>query len=183
MAAEDALMRRVDSLIGSGHMGREKAVEVEDAFPEARARILGRLRLSSQAGDWRRFEPQAGVAVHLHPEGLAAILAPVLAPRAQGVNSEDLVDMLGELRAPEGVEPISSLVRERKDTDGPFYALCIKGVQALAGIGTPEALRFLGDIARTAPGKWPDPLRWHAAQELGIEDELGFDEDAMLGGA
>lgn len=26
------------------------------------------------------------------------------------------------------------------------------------------------------------PLRWHAAEELGIEDELGFDEDEMLGG-
>ncbi|MEW2567518.1 hypothetical protein [Streptomyces sp. NPDC047070] len=67
--------------------------------------------------------------------------------------------------------------------DGPFYALSIKGVQALAGIGTPEALRFLEGIARSAQGEWPDPLRWHAAEELGIEDELGFDEDAMVGGA
>lgn len=52
----------------------------------------------------------------------------------------------------------------------------------LAEIGTPDALRLLRGIATSAPGEWPDPLRWHAAEELGIEDELGFDEDAMLGG-
>ncbi|MFG2347219.1 hypothetical protein [Streptomyces phaeochromogenes] len=182
-AAEDALMERVDSLIGQGYVGREKSVEVADAFPEVRARILDWLRLAFESGDWRRFERQAGVAVHLHPEGLGSTLAPVLASRAQGMNSEDLIDMLGELRAPEGVEPISSLVRERKDSDGLFFALCIKGLQSLAEIGTPGALQFLRVVARSASGEWPDPLRWHAAEELGIEDELGFDEDLMLGGA
>lgn len=35
----------------------------------------------------------------------------------------------------------------------------------------------------TVPGAWPDSLRRHAAEELGIEDELGFDEDDMFGGA
>jgi len=27
----------------------------------------------------------------------------------------------------------------------------------------------------------PDPLRWHAAEQLGIEGESGFEEDEMLG--
>ncbi len=34
----------------------------------------------------------------------------------------------------------------------------------------------------TVPGG-PDSLRRHAAGELGIEDELGFDEDDTFGGA
>jgi hypothetical protein len=27
---------------------------------------------------------------------------------------------------------------------------------------------------------WPNPIRWHAAVALRVEDELGFDEDLML---
>jgi hypothetical protein len=98
------------------------------------------------------------------------------------VNREDLVDMLGELRAPEGVDAISALIRERKRSDGPFFPLCVKGVQSLGEIGTPDALALLRGIAMSTPDEWPDPLRWHAAEQLGIEDELGFDEDEMLGG-
>ncbi|WP_053743392.1 HEAT repeat domain-containing protein [Streptomyces sp. NRRL WC-3618] len=70
----------------------------------------------------------------------------------------------------------------RKDSDGPLYALCVKAIQSLGEIGTPEANRFLKGIATSEPSVWPAPLRWHAAEELGIEDELGFDEDEMLGG-
>lgn len=152
------------------------------AVPESRTRILDWLRNLSGDGDWRRFERLAGVAVHLHPEGLAPILVSVLASGEPGVNAEDLVDMLGELRASEAVEAISSLVRGRKDSDGPTYALCVKGIESLGEIGTPEANRFLKDIATSEPSAWPARLRWHAAEQLGIEDELGFDEDEVLGG-
>ncbi len=181
--ADDALMERADGIVaGRGYVGRERAAEVAVAVPEARTRILVWLRNLSDGGDWRRFERLAGVAVHLHPDGLAPIMASVLASGVPGVNVEDLVDMLGELRAPEAVEAIFSLVQGRKGVDGPLYALCVKGIQSLGEIGTPEANRFLKDIATSEPSAWPAPLRWHAAEELGIEDELGFDEDEMLGG-
>ncbi|MFD3626595.1 hypothetical protein [Streptomyces sp. NPDC058698] len=179
-----ALLERADSLIaGRGYVGRECAEGVATEIPEVRTRVLGWLRTVSEAKDWRRFERLAGVAVHLRPDGLAPLLTSVLVSRPSGVNTEDLVDMLGELRAPEGVEPISSLVQERKDTDGPFFSFCAKGIQALGEIGGAEAERFLRSVAVSEPGAWPNPLRWHAAEELGIEDELGFDEDDMLGGA
>ncbi|WP_329275863.1 hypothetical protein [Streptomyces sp. NBC_01451] len=181
--ADDVLTQRADSIIvGRGYVGRERAVEVAEAVPESRTRILDWLRKLSADGDWRRLERLAGVAVHLHPDGLAPILVSALISGTPGVNVEDLVDMLGELRAPEAVEAISSLVQGRKDSDGPLYALCVKGIQSLAEIGTPEANRFLKGIATSEPSAWPAPLRWHAAEELGIEDELGFDEDEMLGG-
>ncbi|MFF3408325.1 HEAT repeat domain-containing protein [Streptomyces sp. NPDC002742] len=169
-------------IAGRGHIGRERAEEWAAAVPGSRTRILDWLRLASDSGDWRRFERLAGVAVHLRPEGLAPILAAVLASGARGVNAEDLVDMLGELRAPEAVDVIGALVRERKGSDGPFFPLCVKGVQSLGEIGTPEALALLRGIATSTPEEWPGPLRWHAAEQLGIEDELGFDEDMMLGG-
>ncbi|MER5470451.1 HEAT repeat domain-containing protein [Streptomyces sp. NPDC002685] len=176
--------RYTDGLLiaGQGYVGRERAAEWAAAVPESRTRILDWLRCASDSGDWRRFERLAGAAVHLRPEGLAPTLAAVLASGAQGVNAEDLVDMLGELRAPEAVDAISALVRERKGSDGPFFPLCVKGVQSLGEIGTPDALVFLRGIATSAPDEWPDPLRWHAAEQLGIEEELGFDEDEMLGG-
>lgn len=180
----DTAMERADALLaGRGYVGRQQAEEVVVAVPEARTQILDWLRSLADTGDWRRFERLAGVAVHLHPDGLGPVLASVLATRAPGINTEDVVDMLGEVRAPEGVEPISSLVWDRKDADGPFYAFCIKAIQALGEIGGPEAEQFLRGIATDEAGVWPNPLRWHAAEELGIEEELGFDEDDMLGGA
>lgn len=178
---DEGLMERADGIVvGRGYVGRERAAEVAVAVPEARTRILDWLRDLSDDGGWRRFERLAGVAVHLHPDGLAPILTSVLASRVRGVNAEDLLDMLGELQAPEAVAAVSSLVQERKDSDGPLYALCIKGIQSLGEIGTPEANQFLKGIATSEPSAWPAPLKWHAAEELGIEDELGFDEDEML---
>ncbi|WP_145969027.1 HEAT repeat domain-containing protein [Streptomyces hyaluromycini] len=181
--ADRALLERVDSLVTGGYVGAERAEESAVAVPAARQRVLDWLRITSAEGDWRRFERLAVLALHVHPEGLGPILATVLATRPAGVNTEDLVDLLGELRAPEGVEPVATLVRERKSTDGPYFAFCVKALQALGEIGTPEAVRFLRGIATGDPAAWPDPLRWHAAEELGIEDELGFDEDRMLGGS
>lgn len=175
-------MDRVDALVlGQGYVDEVKAAEVAVEVPESPSRILDWLRIARDSRDWRRLERLAAVALHLHPDGLGPILAAVVASRAPGVNMEDLVDMLGELRAVEAVQPIGALLRERKDVDGPFYSFCVKGIQALGEIGTPEAHELLRGIAVGEPQEWPAPLRWHAAEELGIEDELGFNEDQMLG--
>ncbi|MFG2961232.1 hypothetical protein ACGF5O_46880 [Streptomyces sp. NPDC048291] len=182
-AADRALLEQVDSLVTGGYVGARRAEEIAVAVPAARQRVLDWLRIASAEGNWRRFERLAALALHLHPEGLGPILAAVLVSRPAGVNAEDVVDLLGELRAPEGVEPVAALVRERKSTDGPYFTFCVKALQTLGEIGTPEAVGFLRGIAAGDPAAWPDPLRWHAAEELGIEDELGFDEDRMLGGS
>lgn len=62
--------------------------------------------------------------------------------------------------------------------DAPAYWLCQKVVSALGEIGTPDAFER---IRQMTDQSWPDVVRWHAAVELGIEDELGFDEGRMLG--
>ncbi|WP_046734623.1 HEAT repeat domain-containing protein [Streptomyces humi] len=174
-------LERADSLVTGGYISTRRAEETAAAVPAARQRVLDWLRITSAEGDWRRFERLAALALHLHPEGLGPILAAVLVSRPAGVNTEDMVDLLGELRAPEGVEPVAALVRERKSTDGPCFTFCVKALQTLGEIGTPEAVGFLRGIATGDPAAWPDTLRRHAAEELGIEDELGFDEDGTLG--
>lgn len=176
-------LERVDALVTGGYIDARRAEETSAAVPAARQRVLDWLRIASTEGDWRRFERLASLALHLHPEGLGPVLAAVLVSGPPGVNTEDLVDLLGELRAPEGVEPVATLVRERKSTDGPYFTFSVKALQTLGEIGTPEAVEFLRSIATGDPATWPDPLRWHAAEELGIEDELGFDEERMLGGS
>ncbi|MEV7978365.1 HEAT repeat domain-containing protein [Streptomyces sp. NPDC086519] len=176
-------LERVDSLVAGGYIGAERAEDAAAAVPAARQHVLDWLRITSAEGDWRRFERFAALALHIHPEGLGPILATVLATRPPGVNTEDLVDLLGELRAPEGVEPVAALVRERTSTDGPYFTFCVKAIRALGEIGTPDAADFLRGIATGDPAAWPDLLRRHAAEELGIEDELGFDEDRILGGS
>lgn len=164
---------RVDSLIvGRGYIGRQRAGEVAAAVPEARARILVWLRASADTGDWRRFERLACVALHLHPEGLGSILAGALEPGVGGVDAEKLVDLLGELRAPEGVEPIRALLLERRTSDGPLFTVCVKAVQSLGEIGTPEALAFLEEIATGTPGEWPAVLRRCSAEELGLGQDV-----------
>ncbi|MFE0099464.1 hypothetical protein [Streptomyces sp. NPDC059009] len=178
--SRDPLIDRADAAIGIGHVGQEKAAEVVAAVPESRYRALDWLRTLADAGQWRSFERLAGVALHVHPEGLAEILISALASAGSRgeVNVEDLVDMLGELRAPEAVGALAALLHERRESDAPFFPLSVKSVQSLAEIGTPEALTVLRGVATGAD--WPNPVRWHAAEELGIEEELGYDEDEML---
>ena len=83
-------LERVDSLVTGGYIGARRAEETAAAVPAARERVLDRLRIASDEGNWRRFERLAALALHLHPEGLGPLLAAVLVSRPAGVNTEDL---------------------------------------------------------------------------------------------
>jgi hypothetical protein len=115
-----------------------------------------------------------------HPEGLAAVLVPVIAEGTARTTYEDLVEILGGVAAndgdPDAVPALSRLLTARVTADAPAHALCLKTVEALGAIGGPLAEESLHAIA---VGNYPKPLKWQAAVELGIEDELGFDEDEM----
>jgi hypothetical protein len=181
--ADDTAARRVKELAGTGYISAERAQAIVTEAPEARDRILGWLRTAAAAGDWRTVEKFANLAVHTHPEGLAAVLAPIVADGTAPTNYEDLVEILGEVsdheRDAEAVPAIVRLLTARLPSDGPAYALSLKAVQALGSIGGTEAEHALRAIAEAA--EHPGPVRWEAAVELGIEDDLGFDEDEMTG--
>ena len=69
------------------------------------------------------------------------------------------------------------VVRRSLESDAPAYWLCQKAIFSLSELGSDEAERYLREMTSDS---WPDPIRWHAAVALCIEDELGFDEDSMV---
>ncbi|MFF9691142.1 hypothetical protein [Streptomyces sp. NPDC014623] len=78
---------------------------------------------------------------------------------------------------------ISRVFEEEIDGDAPGYWLCKKCIAALGavhfalqGARASDAADFLRQVAT---GDYPNQLKWEAAVELGIEDDLGFDEDEM----
>ncbi|MCX4824684.1 HEAT repeat domain-containing protein [Streptomyces sp. NBC_01142] len=169
---------RVDDLLKGGYVGKKKAAAVAEAVPEAASpAVLDWLRTLAAAGEWARFGRFAGLAAELHPEGLAEVLVPAIESGEAGAVLEDLVDIAGQIGAPEAVPALSRVIDTHREPDAPYFPLCIKAIQSLSEIGTPEAEAVLRTVAT---GDGPAPLRWHAAEELGIEEELGYDEDEML---
>jgi hypothetical protein len=177
---DTALIERIDALLVGGYIGKEKAAAAQAAVPVAESRILSWLRDMAEAREWARFGRFAAIGIYLHPVGLAPILLSVLALRVRGVNTEDLVGMLGELRSPEAVGPLARLLGERhgQDPDNPgsqSLSLSAACVRAMGEIGTPAAERELREIVS---GDWPQELKEYAADEL---DSFGGPDDGGTG--
>ncbi|OEV29140.1 hypothetical protein AN219_18135 [Streptomyces nanshensis] len=168
---------RVNRTLGSGYISQESAERVKDEEPEFSANILDALESLKEGGEYTLFSRFANLAVWLAPDGLDDVLIPVLKERPQGVLEEDLVDILGQLRAESAVPAIRDLIKSEKDRDSPYFSLTTKCIQALGEIGSDDGDETLREVAT---GEYPNVLKWHAAVELGIEDELGFEEDEML---
>ncbi|NLU66644.1 HEAT repeat domain-containing protein [Streptomyces sp. HNM0574] len=164
----------VRELLGTGYIGAEQARAVRERAPGFAARILEHLGAARDSGDWSRFLRLANLAAWLRPAGLGELLVAVLAERPPGLDVEDLVEILGELETPQAVPVLAQLLREWPRD--PYRWLSLKCVRSLGAIGGERARRALREMAE---GDGPDPLRWNAAVELGIEDELGFDEEEM----
>ncbi|MFD4754277.1 HEAT repeat domain-containing protein [Streptomyces sp. NPDC058426] len=146
--------------------------------PEVTQLIASWIREAAHAGNWTRVDKFANLAAPLQAPGLGGALQEILDSDAVGFNKEDLVEILGEIRETDAVACLFRVAEGSVDEDAPAYWLCQKVISSLGEIGTPEALERL---RRMTSQSWPDVVRWHAAVELGVEDELGFDEDQMLG--
>ncbi|GAB2906909.1 HEAT repeat domain-containing protein [Streptomyces mayteni] len=175
-----AAVERVDRLLGAGFVGDERAAEVVEAEPESAARLVDWLRGFAAAGDWPRFGRFVLLAAFVRPPGLGPVVRGVLERAPEGVNRGDLVEVLREIGDPEAVPVLLRYLDEVWPREAPFHSTGPKIVEALGAIDTADARRALRDIA--TGDRHPAPLRWYAAVELDIEDELGFDEDEMLGG-
>jgi hypothetical protein len=149
------------------------AASIAAAHPEVLDRVVPWIRDAAHAGNWSRVDTFANLAAPLPVEGLADVLVEILESGVRGANREDLVEILGEIHATNAAACLHRLVERSAGEDAPAYWLCQKAIGSLGCLGTPEALGFLRLL--TAPS-WPDPIRWHAAVELGVEDDLGFDE-------
>jgi HEAT repeats len=165
-------------LIGDGFLTDERVREIRDAYPQVANSVAQWIGDSAEARDWHRVERFANLGAALHAPGLDRILTRILASDPDGLNKEDLVEILGEIGAVDSASVIFQMIRDSLESDAPAYWLSQKAILALADLGTEESRQFL--ISMTAES-WPKAIRWHAAVALDIENELGFDEEEMLG--
>ncbi|WP_432095271.1 HEAT repeat domain-containing protein [Streptomyces sp. bgisy100] len=177
---DEALVEELIHIAGGPGYGREERQRrVESRLPDAKERIALLLRLLAQRSDWIRFNTLENIAADLDDvPGFGRVLIDVVRSGEGPGHLEDHIEILGELSEPTAVDAIIQAFTEREHSDGPSYWLCLKCVQALGAIGDPPARDFLRGIAE---GDHPPRLKWEAAVELEIEDELGFDEDEMCG--
>ncbi|MDI3402528.1 hypothetical protein [Streptomyces cavernicola] len=183
-AEEAAYVRRVKEALEPGYIGEENAAGVQRALPDVSERIVGLLAAAAEAEEWFEFTRLANLGRWVAPAGpLADQLIPVLELRPWGANKEDLAEILGEIESVAAVPTLIRVFEEELVDDAPAYWLCKTCVDALGTVhfvygaeGDGGASGFLREVAT---GDYPDQLRWEAAVELQIEDELGFDEDEM----
>ncbi|MCQ8774180.1 hypothetical protein [Streptomyces telluris] len=169
----ERLVDLVDSMI-KGFITVERARGIEAEVPGVGDAIAGWIRESAAAQDWRRVERLANLAAPLQAPGLGDVLCDLLDAEIAELNNEDVVDILGEIRAAGAAGSIFRLVERSIGSDAPAYWLCQKAILSLSELETNEAEGYLR--AMTDPA-WPDPIRWHAAVALMIEESLGLKEE------
>jgi hypothetical protein len=161
-----------------GFLTKQDASGIAVLHPGLGKVITSWIREAASAENWTRVDKFANLAAALRVSGLSDVLQEILDSNAEGYNEEDLVDILGEIREPRAVASLFRVAERSVSKDAPAYWLCQKVISSLGEIGTPEASERLLQMTDKS---WPNVVRWYAAVELQIEDELGFDEDRMLG--
>lgn len=121
------------------------------------------LRQASASGDWLAFELYV-LAAFRHPSrAYTPELCEVLGRQIYEVNSEDIVDVLGEIADPAAVGCLEEALRWEPPWD-EHRQLAVKCVWALGAIGTSDAVRVLREAASTEDA----PIREAAARMLGL---------------
>lgn len=174
---DGVLAEAVDSYLVRRPVTAEVARTVRERFPEAVESLERWIRAAAATRDWRRVERFANLGAALNAPGLGGVIIDLLEGDPDGLNQEDLVDILGEMAAIGAANVLFRVVQRSHVFDAPAYWLCQKAIFALSELESAEANRYLRQMTVES---WPDPIRWHAAVALCIEDELGFDEDSML---
>ncbi len=166
----------VESLV-NGFLTEQDARAVADQYPDTYGSIVLWIREAAGAGDWTSVGKFTNLAAPLRAAGLDEVVQGILDSGAPGCNAEDLVEILGEVGGGSAVACLFRVAERSVSEDAPAYWLCQKVIASLGEIGAPQAVECL---RRMTASSWPDVVRWHAAVELEIEEELGFDEDRML---
>ncbi|WP_157862293.1 HEAT repeat domain-containing protein [Wenjunlia vitaminophila] len=168
----------MDVLLEGGPVDEATVSRVTASEPEIREVMVSWLREFISTGDWIRFGRFINLAAYIRPNGLGELIREVLDSDLSPVNREDLVEILGEIQDSCAVSVLVRIFEHSWPGEMPFPSLSRKCIEALGAIGTEESFAAARRIAVNE--SYPSPLRWYAAIELGIEDELGFDEDEML---
>ena len=125
------------------------------------------LRHASATGDWLGFELYV-LAAYRHPSrAFTQELCEVLDRQVPELNSEDIVDVLGEIADPAAVGCLERTLWWQPPWD-EYRQLARKCVWALAAIGTTDAMRVLREAASSEDA----PIREAAAGKLGTSGAL-----------
>lgn len=173
----ESVLETIDLLI-EGYVTPQRAEEISRQYPTVRESLSRWIERSAAQRNWRRVERLANLAARLNAPGLGSTLIKLLDSHAEELNHEDLVEILGEIREEAAATALFRLVERSIESDAPAYWLCQKAISSLGELGSDEADGFLSLLTEAG---WPAIIRWHAAVELNVEDDLGFDEDQMLG--
>src|SRR5688500_19249809 len=87
----------VESLV-NGFLTKQDARSIAELHPGISGDIVFWIREAAEVGDWARVEKFVNLAAPLQVAGLDEILQEILDSDAAGINEEDLVDILGEIR-------------------------------------------------------------------------------------
>lgn len=104
----------VDSL-ARGFMSKEHAEEIAVEFPDAVLLPAGWIQQAADAQDWRRVERLANLAARFPAPGLGAVLTDLLDANISELNTEDLVDILGEIRETAAADSLFRVVSVRSN--------------------------------------------------------------------
>ncbi|MFC7219191.1 hypothetical protein ACFQLX_13590 [Streptomyces polyrhachis] len=174
---EERQLAAVETL-AAGFVTEQQGLDIAARHPMVTGSIARWIRETALAGDLRRAQRLANAAAALRAPGLGAVLQELLDADIPDLNNEDFVDILGDIGAADSVACILRVVERSLDRDAPAYWLTQKAISSLTDIGTEKALDHVRGM--TEP-MWPNVVRWHAAYALDIDEELGFDEDTMIG--
>jgi hypothetical protein len=130
-------------------------------FSDVETCVCDGLRRARHEDDWLMFEKYVIVAFWRPSSLYTNELCEVLRGRPEGINVEDIVDTLGEIRDPASIGCLEEVIWWEPEWD-EYRHLAVKAVWALAAIGTPEALAVLRDSVSSEA----EPIREAAAQEL-----------------
>ena len=119
-----------------------------DGLSDVQGCIADGMQRAVRAEDWLSFE-QLVIAGFHHPSRLyTPVLCDVLRRRVEGVNHENGLDLLADLRDPSAVPYLEEALEWRPPWDD-YRHLAVKCVWALAAIGTEEALAVLRRAAHS----------------------------------
>ncbi|MGP4101389.1 hypothetical protein [Nonomuraea sp. KM90] len=175
--AGDSAIDKVDSLI-DGYISPERAQEISKRYPAVSSTVVKWIKESAAQRNWRRVERFANLAAALNVTGLGSAVIELVDSDVKGLDYEDLIDILGEIREEASANSMFRLAERSREHDAPTFWLCQKVILSLSELDTDEARDKLRMMTTAA---WPSAVRWHAAVALGIEEQLGFVEEHMLG--
>lgn len=164
--------------LSQGFVSPKRAREIDAEHPDAKRELVGWIRDAVRSQSWPRAGRLINLGAQLKPEGLGQLLCDLLDADIEQLNTEDIIEIVGELEEPGAETSLFAAIERSRASDSPAYWLTQKAISALGSFDTDMAATYLRQLTES---DWPKVVRWYAAIELGTEESLDFGEDEAMG--